>query len=154
MSSDPTGTSLSSKLLTNSAMRCAIGTPLVWRPISTRSSAPPLRSSISWEMRTSARRISSEVSICRPVGACPRLRSGAGSDPVSEYGVTLLADGGALLWANKKPLAVAGKRVAAVSDMVAPRGDRHSACPLPASLDRLKGFRQPHAYRGRRGNSM
>ena len=47
------------------------------------------------------------------MGACPRIESGAGSDPVSEYGVTLLAEGGASLWAKKKPLAVAGKRVAA-----------------------------------------
>ena len=38
------------------------------------------------------------------MGACPRIESGAGSE---------LAEGGASLWAKKKPLAVAGKRVAA-----------------------------------------
>ena len=39
--------------------RSASGTPPVWSPTTTRSSVPWLRSTISWAMRTSARRTSS-----------------------------------------------------------------------------------------------
>src|SRR5262245_26802785 len=72
MSSAPTGTSAPSLSRIASAMRRASGTPRRWMPMSSRPSVPACFSTISWERRIVARRISSAVMIRRPVIAPSR----------------------------------------------------------------------------------
>src|SRR5688572_1750386 len=67
MSSAPTGTSAPSFSRIDAAIRRASGTPRRWMPISKRPSVPACFSTISWERRIVARRISSAVMIRRPV---------------------------------------------------------------------------------------
>src|SRR5438094_340477 len=65
MSRLTTGTSTPSCSWIRAARRCASGTPRLWTPTITRSSVPPLRSTISCAMRTNARRSSSAPRIWR-----------------------------------------------------------------------------------------
>src|SRR3954465_8647058 len=67
MSSAPTGSSAPPWARIAEAIRRASGTPRRWMPTRTRPSVPACFSTISWEMRTIARRISSAVMIRRPV---------------------------------------------------------------------------------------
>ena len=57
-------------------MRRASGTPRRWMPTRTRPSVPACFSTISWEMRIVARRISSAVMIWRPLIAPSRASLG------------------------------------------------------------------------------
>src|SRR6478609_1501292 len=72
MSRAPTGTSTPSFSRMAAAMRWASGTPRRWIPMSSRPSVPACFSTISWERRIVARRISSAVMIRRPVIAPSR----------------------------------------------------------------------------------
>src|SRR4029078_1356723 len=67
MSSAPTGTSVPSFSAIAAAIRAASGTPRRWMPMSSRPSVPACFSTISWDSRTVARRISSAVMIWRPL---------------------------------------------------------------------------------------
>jgi len=63
MSSAPTGTSTPSFSRIAAAMRRASGTPRRWMPMRRRPSVPACFSTISWDRRIVARRISSAVMI-------------------------------------------------------------------------------------------
>src|SRR6266850_3765550 len=67
MSSAPTGTSTPSFSAIEAAMRRARGTPRRWIPTSARPTVPACFSTISWEIRIVARRISSAVMMWRPL---------------------------------------------------------------------------------------
>src|SRR6266404_5221197 len=67
MSSAPTDTSTPSFSAIAAAIRQASGTPRRWIPTSARPAVPACFSTISWEIRIVARRISSAVMMWRPL---------------------------------------------------------------------------------------
>src|SRR5262245_60177933 len=67
MSSAPTGSCAPSLSLIEAAIRRASGTPRRWMPTSTSPAVPACFSTISWETRMTARRISSGVMMRRPL---------------------------------------------------------------------------------------
>src|SRR6185503_14627735 len=71
MSSAPTGSCAPSFSRIDAAIRRASGTPRRWMPTRTSPAVPACFSTISWEMRTTALRISSEVMIRRPFTTLP-----------------------------------------------------------------------------------
>src|SRR5258706_10615809 len=97
MSSAPTGIRTPSWASISSARRWAIGTPRRWMPTRRRPSVPACFSTISWEMRMTARRISSAVMIRRLViwfppglsGPVPAHRPDEGRGPSLRHPVDL-----------------------------------------------------------------
>src|SRR4051812_3829952 len=79
MSSAPTGSSAPSWARIAEAIRRASGTPRRWMPTRTRPSVPACFSTISWEIRTTARRTSSAVMIRRAVMRARTIGRGVGA---------------------------------------------------------------------------